>query len=323
MANTRMAKHREELEAKLKMLNQTNWEGRVPKNVLEEWVSQFEESASATWDEQAQGLFLLSHFLYFGQEEIRSLLRSLYRDLIRAPALRKIRRAMGDTLDTTAISAEYTKQHNDYRYLALGNPSESSMHLLYYFRQVNSIPRKLFIHPHEIFEAVVANGAVDWRLRTPAVQDYVFLDDMCGSGHQAIQYGRDVVQPLKALFPAARVHYFALFGTSSGLETIRSVRSFDNVEAVYELDESFRTLEEGSRIFRGGAPAPDRSRVRETCLKYGLQLSPAHPLGYDNGQLLLGFNHNTPDNTLPIFWGGAQAETGPWKPIFRRYEKVN
>ena len=78
MANTRMAKHREELEAKLKMLNQTNWEGRVPKNVLEEWVSQFEESASATWDEQAQGLFLLSHFLYFGQEEIRSLLRSLY-----------------------------------------------------------------------------------------------------------------------------------------------------------------------------------------------------------------------------------------------------
>ena len=318
-----MAQLREDLEAKLKLLNQTNWEGRVPKNVLEEWVSQFDEGGSTSWNEQAQGLFLLSHFLYFGQAEIRSLLRSLYRDLIRAPALREIRRAMGDTLDTTVISAEYRRRQEDYRYLALGNPSESSMHLLYYFRQENGLSRKLFIHPHEIFEPIVTGGAVDWRLRAPAVQKYVFLDDMCGSGHQAIQYGRDVVQPLKALSPAATVEYFALFGTSSGLNAIRGGKFFDSAEAVYELDESFRTLEADSRIFHGGAPAPDRSRVRETCLKYGRQLSPAHPLGYANGQLLLGFSHNTPDNTLPIFWGGAQAETGPWKPIFRRYGKVN
>lgn len=323
MAGTRMAHLREKLEAKLKLLNQTNWEGRVPKNVLEEWVGQFDESGTPIWDEQAQTLFLLSHFLYFGQAEIRSLLRSLYRDLIRAPALRKIRRVNGDTLDMAAIRAEFDKRHENYRYLALGNPSESSMHLLYYFRQENAIPRKLFIHPHEIFETTVTGGAVSSQLRTPTVQKYVFLDDMCGSGHQATHYGRNVVRPLKALSPAVEVEYFALFGTSSGLDTVRRTNYFSIAEAVYELDESFRSLERESRIFHGADPAPERVKVRQTCLKYGQQLSPMHPMGYDNGQLLLGFSHNTPDNTLPIFWGGTQAEAGPWKPVFRRYEKVN
>ena len=322
MAGTR-AQLREQLEAKLKLLNQTNWEGRVPKNVLEEWLSQFDESLTLLWDEQAQSLFLLSHFLYFGQSEIRSLLRSLYRDLIRAPALREIRRANGDTLDMTVIGNEYVTRHENYRYLALGNPSESSMHLLYYFRQENVLPKRLFIHPHEIFEPTVSGGAVSWQLRTPTVQKYVFLDDMCGSGHQAVQYGKDVVQPLKAQAPDVNVDYFALFGTSTGLDTVRKSKFFDSAEAVFELDESFRSLEEHSRIFHGSGPAPERLTVRDTCLKHGRLLFPAHPLGYDDGQLLLGFSHNTPDNTLPIFWGGTQAETGPWKAIFRRYHKVN
>ena len=323
MAGTQRAQLREALEAKLKLLNKTNWEGRVPRNVLEEWISQFDESPASIWDEQAQTLFLLSHFLYFGQAEIRSLLCSLYRDLIRAPVLREIRHAKSDTLDMAVIVQEYTTRHENYRYLALGNPSESSMHLLYYFRQENALPRRLFIHPHEIFEPIITSGAVDWQLRTPAVQKYIFLDDMCGSGHQAVQYGSDVVRPLKALSPSVQVEYYALFGTSCGLDAVRKSKFFDIADAVFELDESFCSLEEHSRIFHGGDPAPERMTVRDTCLKYGRLLSPAHPLGYADGQLLLGFSHNTPDNTLPIFWGGAQAVTGPWKPIFKRYDKVN
>ena len=323
MAGIGKAYMREQLEAKLKLLNQTNWEGRVPKNVLEEWVSQFEECEESAWDEQSQTLFLLSHFLYFGQVEIRSLLRSLYRDLVRAPALRAIRRCRNDTLDMALINAEYTNRHDNYRYLALGNPSESSMHLLYYFRQENSLPRSLFIHPHEIFEPTISDGVVGYQLRSSNVEKYIFLDDMCGSGHQAIQYGQNVVRPLKALSPNAKVEYFALFGTSSGLDTIRGAEFFDTVEAVYEFDGSFRALEECSRIFSGGDPAPNRLIVRGTCEKYGRRLCPQHPLGYNDGQLLLGFSHNTPDNTLPIFWGGSHAASGEWKPIFSRYHKAN
>ena len=43
-----------------------------------------------------------------------------------------------------------------------------------------------------------------------------------------------------------------------------------------------------------------------------------YPLGYDNGQYMLGFEYNTPDNTLPIFWGMGDG----WVPLFKRYQKI-
>ena len=45
-----------------------------------------------------------------------------------------------------------------------------------------------------------------------------------------------------------------------------------------------------------------------------------NPLGYDNCQLLLSFFHNTPNNSLPIFW--FEDEQVEWKPMFRRYPKI-
>jgi hypothetical protein len=43
--------------------------------------------------------------------------------------------------------------------------------------------------------------------------------------------------------------------------------------------------------------------------KYGKKLYKNHMLGYKDSQLLLGLEHNTPNNTLPIFW----SEKG-WNP---------
>ena len=42
-----------------------------------------------------------------------------------------------------------------------------------------------------------------------------------------------------------------------------------------------------------------------------------NPLGYKNGEYAFGFFYNTPDNTLPIFWGTNNG----WCPIFKRYDK--
>jgi hypothetical protein len=60
--------------------------------------------------------------------------------------------------------------------------------------------------------------------------------------------------------------------------------------------------------------------VRATCEKYGQHLWAADPLGYKDGQLLLGFSHNTPDNTLPIFWSEGHPPR-LWEPMFKRYHK--
>ena len=313
---------REQLETKIKLLNDTTWEWRATKRVVHDWLNQFQEGMDLNNDEQVHALFLLSNFLYFGQPEIRALLRSLYRDLIRSPVLQQIRRENGDTLDINRICSDFETRLSRIRFLSLGNPSESSTHLLYYFRQENSLPRGLFINSFEIFTQTVSPGGIGVSLRTAEVDRYVFVDDLCGSGAQAKQYARDIVQQIRALSSKASMEYYVLFGTKEGLEAVKALGAFDTVEAVMELDVSFKVLDTESRLFQGDDVVLDRARVRATCLKYGRKLNPKHPLGYKCGQLLLGFNHNTPDNTLPIFWGGEEWEDGPWKSIFKRYDKV-
>ena len=151
---------------------------------------------------------------------------------------------------------------------------------------------------------------------------YVFIDDLCGTGEQAAKYLQEIVNPLKEMSNQVAVDYFVLFATSRGLSAVRNLNLFDSVGAVVEFDNSFRVLEEDSRIFRGEESPIDRLSVRQTCQKYGRKLFPNFPLGYGDGQLLLGFNHNTPNNTLPIFWAEEGGENGSWTPVFKRYEKV-
>jgi hypothetical protein len=62
----------------------------------------------------------------------------------------------------------------------------------------------------------------------------------------------------------------------------------------------------------------DLDKLKQIAHSYGSLLS-GHPLGYKDGQLLLGFAHNTPDNTPPIFWSEGHRE--PWSPVFIRYDK--
>ena len=166
---------REKLESKIRLLNRTTWESRLTRSLVGDWVAQFDSGGDLASDEQLHALFLLSHFLYFGQLEIRSLLQSLFRDLIRAPMLRDIRKIKKDTLDLDEIYSEYKHRQKRMRFLAVGNPSESGMHLLYYFRQENSLPKKMFINAHEIFLPVQREGILGLTVpgcRSEAIRIY-------------------------------------------------------------------------------------------------------------------------------------------------------
>ena len=72
-------------------------------------------------------------------------------DLFRAPLVHAIRRANNDIKDITFLDVEFCKELACTRFLGVGNPSESGHHLLYYFRQENSLPKAAFINSHEIF----------------------------------------------------------------------------------------------------------------------------------------------------------------------------
>ena len=324
MSGTRhTAPIREKLEEKIKILNRFVWEDRLRGNVVSDWLSQFLDHGDIRESEQMQVLFLLSHFLYFGQDEIRFLLKSLFRDFIRAPILQEIRMANAHTRDPAVLQAKFAERLMRIRFLPVGNPAESGAHILYYFRQENGLARSQFMNTHQIFKRTVVGEGVALGVGERQVTDYVFVDDFCGSGTQAQGYCEDILGPLKALAPEVRASYFVLFGTTHGLDAIRALAGFDKVDAVFVLDESFKAVDVDSRIFSGEEGPFVREKIRATCEKYGRQLLPGHPLGYKDGQLVIGFNHNTPDNTLPIFWGGREAEQGHWRAVFRRFPKVD
>jgi len=309
------------LQLKLKQLTETTWREKVSGADIKRWSSQFSESTVVHDNEQLQALFLLSNFIYFGQVEIRELLKSLYRDLYRTPAIHSIRRLNGDTTDWNVLDGFFQSYRKNTRFLGVGNPSESGSHLLYYFRQENQLPKSLFINTDEIFALDATAIPSVLKLKDEDIDTYIFIDDLCGSGTQAAEYSKSIVEPLRRLKPDVKVHYLMLFATTDGLKALRSLQRFDRVEAIYELDETFKALEPTSRIFTSIDTDFDRLKIRATCEVIGQRLWNPYPLGYKDGQLLIGFTHNTPDNALPIFWLDGAAAGIIWDPIFKRYHK--
>lgn len=312
-----MSTIREDLVQKIKTLTDALWTGTVDWPMVLKWLDNFAADVEGTQSERLHALFLLSQFMYFGSREMRELLRALYRDLYRYPIIEGLRRANADTLDCDRLNALFEDERKRTRFLGVGNPSESGTHLLYYFRQENGLQRGLFANTHELFSNTAAGPQA---LTLPDVRRYVFLDDFCGSGTQAAAYSK-VVTALKTADPNLRVSYYALFATSAGLEHARANTHFDEINAVFELDDTFKCFGAASRYFKTSEPEIDQAFAETACRTHGAKLLPDHPLGYRDGQLLIGFFHNIPDNTLPIVWRTATT-TVPWVPIFRRYPKL-
>ncbi|HUW81749.1 MAG TPA: hypothetical protein VMZ31_02990 [Phycisphaerae bacterium] len=308
------------LMAKIKTLSETIWEHRAKEPAIAEWLSNFAPLDQSGLDEQAHALFVLSNFMYFGSRQIRELLKALYRDLYKYPIVESIRRANDHTLDSQLISRQFREELQRTRFLGVGNPAESGCHLLYYFRQENDLPTKLFIHAHQIFTRHGEQQILD--LRDADVSRYIFIDDFCGSGKQGTKYSRDLVEEVKRLNPRAVVAYYVLLATVQGITRIKNDTAFDEARAIYELDISFKCFSAESRYFRPQVPGIDRGVCEEMCRRYGERMVPAPDvLGFEDSQLLVGFHHNTPDNTLPIIWCDGTADA-PWSPIFRRYPKL-
>lgn len=307
----------QDLQAKIMTLHGSIWERRAPWPQVLGWLDQFQEDANADADEQLHALRLLSNFMYFGVNEIRALLRSLYRDTFRPRVAKEVRARLGSSVDLNTVAQNVEAELRNTRFVSLGNPSESSALLLYYFRQENALHKDLFIHASEIFD--LTSGTV--RLRDADITRYVFIDDLCGSGHQVEEYSTHTIAPIKAINPDIRAYYYPVFGLADGIDHLQRTTAYDAVCPVVELDNSFRAFSPESRLYVGDNLTQLKDPSEATCRKYGDRLWPEHPLGYEDGQLYIGFAHNTPDNSLPVFWSDG-VNPQPWSPIFKRYPKV-
>jgi hypothetical protein len=305
------------LRRKIRRLDEAVWERRVPGHALDDWLSSFSPRNHSGIDERLQMIYLLTNFLYFGVREIRHLLRVLFGEHCRRPILQEIRANNGDTVDLDFIENKFALALRRTRFLGVGNPSESGVHILYYFRQENKLRSSLFINQIELSGITVSEDQGPKH-----VDRYIFIDDLCATGDQAVLYSQQLIQAIKRAHSTAFIAYFPLFATTSALEKVRSEAEFTRVAAVVELDETFRCFAHSSRFYSKVDAPIDRDAARETSLSYGSVLCPRHPLGYKDSQLALGFSHNTPDNTLPIFWEEPNALLPNWSPVFKRYPKL-
>ncbi len=329
------------LKKRILILNEKVWEGRLSWPFIEEWLENFTGRIADTDVERLHALFWLSQFMYFGGREIRVLLKSMYRDLFLYPVVQEVRSRLPSTATESEIESAIRDELKHTRFIGVGNPSESGVHLLYYFRQENGLSKKLFIDSVQIFTRS-SNHSWSWikkickaivnfvtgnsrRLRDPDVRRYVFLDDICGSGDTAIDYSKEVLAELMKLNPNAKVSYYSLFATQTGLQKVANKTLFgSNCGAVYELDSSYRCLSDVSRYLKIVPDDIDRDLAVRLVKEYGLLLNPKYACGWKDGQMLMGFHHNTPDNTIGIIWHDSLTCQGtmPWKPVFKRYPKI-
>ncbi|MCY1053978.1 hypothetical protein [Nannocystis sp. SCPEA4] len=297
------------LLAEIETLSRRVWEGRLSRARIDDWLSGFADES-----EREHALYLLSQFMFFGQREVRTILSAVYEDLFRTPIIHNIRRNEARSLTVAEIERRFQDELSKTRFLGCGSPAESGYHLLYYFRQESMLWRELFVHPHELLFR--ADDGTE-RAAIPDLRHVVFIDDICGSGHQALDYYRQIVRPLKMHLPHVKVHYLVMIATEHGLARVRGANLYDRTESVFLLDESFRVFGPQSRYYYDDRLSFRKGDGDAIVRKYG-HLFEYGPYGYADGQLLLGMYYNVPDNVLPIIWSDEKG----WRPIFRRYPKL-
>ena len=288
---------------------------------MEQWLANFQGCTVDRELEQSHALYLLSRFMYFGHNELRQMLRAMFLESFRNPLSVSVRSNLLNRDDFDAIHRGFLRELRATRFLGIGNPAESGTHLLYDFRLANNLPVKSFVNLHELFSGPLGDADTTWVFRD--VTRIVFVDDFCGTGGQAIDFGRKVVALLRHVARrteiALEVWYLTLLATESGLARIRQQGIYDHIASVSELDRSYRTFGEDSQIYENAPGELSLQDGRQIAAHYGRRLNRQHPLGYKRSQLLLGFRHNIPNNTLPIF--SYHRVRPPWRPLFPRTAK--
>lgn len=304
----------DDLLSKLKIFMETVWDNKISMSQITSWLDNFEEH------ERNDLLFLLTQFIFLSKFQISNMLISIFRDFIKYVIVEDFRIKNSNTLDSTIIKEHLNKTLLKTRFLPIGNPAGSSATLLYEFRGLNRLKDDLFIEQASIDSL------------TETVEHFIFIDDICGSGSQVKSLNTAIVSKIKIKFPLAKIHYYTLVGSDVGLDFISSLGWFTYIDSVVKLDESYKCFGDKSRFFKSANI--DVEELKRTCSKYGLTLYESilerggypiaqatnHKLGYKDSQLILGFDHNTPDNTLPIFWYNEDMVN--WSPIFPRKNKV-
>lgn len=312
-----------EIESELEVLTAQVWDHIIGMPEIIEWLEQFDGQVLAEEEEKKYMLTALSKFMFFSHDMIKEMLIALYRDHFKSPLIQLIRRNHDDTLDFKLLNSKLDEELQKTRFIGVGKPAESGTHLLYTFRQVNDLQNKILSDINSSFERESNNGISKWVVKDKNVERYIFFDDFVGGGTQVKRNLLKILYDLKNDNPELEIKFLSIFSTSSGMSLLNEDDLFSgNASCLFELDDTYKSCFSETRYFKKLKDF-DVDKFKKIVEHYGKIIYPDHPLGYSNCELLIGFHHNVPNNTLPIFWKSDFVEplNKSWFPIFKRFEK--
>ena len=303
---------RREWRNRIQTLSETVWEGRARKQALADWLEGFSGQSCSADAEQTYALFLLQQFIYFGQAEIEALLYALFRDHVLYPKIQGLL-DVDPRMNENVLREELQRQVYKLRIVPVGGVSESATMLTYRLAKVAKLPPKLI--------QSMADVAGKVRARKSTVEHVIMIDDFVGTGRQVSKkHGKDVALLRRR---GVRVDYVTLVAMEEGMESLEKLDIFDRIAAGVLLDRSYNIQEAGSHFLEQLQHHKPHSSAE--CLKcvqhYGALLDTEHPLGFNDSGAMVGFSHNTPNNTLPIFWKRMSRGALKWRPLFERSAK--
>ena len=279
----------DELKRQIMLTSSIVWQPNdITLKEIDKWLANFKGEVLPIAEEQILALWLLNHFVFYNEHEIRHLCKLLYKEFVH----RKLMEIGGPVPLNEAIGLI----HTDHKFHFLGDPAESGAYVLYYFRQENFLPMKYFL------KNVNTDVDVDDKI--------IFIDDVTLTGDSTSQ----AFSFFNKLKPKGAKRVLLTFvATHSAVSNLKGI----NVDVISPI-----VLEDRNRCFHASSDLfiHHSAHLRKCELMaqhYGQKIANGLPLGYRNGQLNFGFFYNTPDNTLPIFW----ADKANWYPIVKRYDK--
>jgi hypothetical protein len=284
--------------------NQRVWFKFKGSDEVFEWLNNFSNK-----DEMYLALILANNITYYTSDQIKYLWKLILTNKVKKYVLENF--FSGDLNIMEDFFSNFIK--NECVFIGYGLASKSGPVMAYFFRQSRSKYKLKFMERHEFL----------YSSEDFSKKKIIFvLDDFIGSGNQAshswFSKGKknDEISfnDICKKYPNLKFIYLVLVGVDNGKKYIESHTPL-KVILGEELDQRSRCFSEKSIVY---PEKKERARAKIIMEKKGRKLC-TDPLGYNNMQLAVAFNHNTPDNTLPVIWKRLENEEC-WIPLFERFE---
>lgn len=193
---------------------------------------------------------------------------------------------------------------NNTLFAALGNSAKSGALIAYQYRIAVDLPEEDFL-----------SGEDEQQLDLQHIENIVFVDDVIGTGRTVAKEVERIAEEVYTLSRTRNIFILTVAGYEAGIQHVTEATGASVVSALeYNARDTVASLD---ATFYEGLPVEERSAILERIKRYCRSISTSE-LGFGGVGGLLVFDHNTPNNTLPIVCSTGKG----WLPLFQRSKKI-